>query len=65
MTTLREFLDGLPLDYKGFDKKKATCTYRVGVGVFIERGEKKLGIACVMEDTEAKRLYWNLTRTKS
>ena len=58
--TLKEFLHGETLHYKGFDKKATEATYRVGVGVFIERKGKDLGTADVADDLAASRLYYNL-----
>jgi hypothetical protein len=60
MTTLREFLDGEPLTY-GTKDGDTTATYRVGVGVLLERGGESLGTANVVDDLGASRVYHTLT----
>lgn len=59
---LREFLDGESLRYPGFDFKATMATYRVGVGIFVERRGVDLGTAAVVTDKEARRFYHNATR---
>jgi hypothetical protein len=63
--TVREFLDGEPLHYRGFDvRKKMTAVYQTGVGVIITDSKgREVGVADVVQDDEAaKRVYWNLKR---
>lgn len=62
--TLAEFLAGEPLTYSGF-RRRCVATYRLGVGILIEdtRG-KTLGVSCAATtDAEARRAYWNMTRS--
>jgi hypothetical protein len=61
--TLREFLDGAILEYRGYKNQLLRCAYQFGVGVTVQslRGHK-LCTAAVTDDISAKRLYWNLTR---
>jgi hypothetical protein len=62
--TLAEFLAGEPLSYSGF-RRRCVATYRLGVGVLIEDTKgKALGVSTVATtDAEAKRAYWNMTRS--
>jgi hypothetical protein len=62
--TLEEFLSGEELTYKGADWRKTQATYRSGVGIYVERDGKDLGLADVLEDRGAKRVYHNLTRRR-
>lgn len=63
--TLEEFLRGKPLRYKGFDHRITEATYRVGDGVYLERRGEDVGKADVQTDDAAKRLYHNLTRSRT
>lgn len=62
MTTLSEFLDGEPLTYQGFNRKKHEATYRAGVGIYVEYKGRDLGLASVVSDRDARRFYHNVTR---
>jgi hypothetical protein len=62
MVTLREFLDGEPLPYVGFNRRETVATYRVGVGIYVEQGDKDLGVADVDDDERAAAFYHNMTR---
>ena len=59
---LEEFIAGETLEYLGFKFKRTEVTYRLGVGVFVSRGEEELGKAEITTDQGARRLYHNLTR---
>lgn len=61
MTDLEDFLNGAPLEYKGFDRRrKCTATLVSPTSVAVEsRG--KVAFATIPEGC-AKALYHNLTR---
>lgn len=62
MTTLKEFLAGEPLHYRGY-RRQCVAVYRAGIGIIVEdRSGRDLGVASVTEHVDAARLYWNLTR---
>ncbi len=61
--TLREFLDGRALEYRGY-KQRMICAYQIGIGVILQSMQGKVigKVSAVDDDIAAKRLYWNLTR---
>jgi len=60
--SVAEFLEGETLIYAGYSGAKTEATFRVGVGILLERDGVDLGTAAVIEDRDAKRAYHNLTR---
>lgn len=62
--TVKEFLAGETLHYRGFDHRDTEATYRVGDGVYLERKGRNLGKAEVTNDRIARALYHNLTRSQ-
>ncbi len=63
--TLREFLEGKSLRYRGCDFRITEAIYRVGDGVYLERKGVDMGKAQVQTDDAARRLYHNLTRSQT
>ena len=63
--TLREFLSGETLEYRGWNRKKTQLTYVAGVGAHIEQSGKEVATADVVDDASATRAYYNLTRGQS
>lgn len=60
MTTLEEFLAGVPLEYKGY-KRKCTATLVAPDSVAVEPHRGKAEFATI-EPGRAAALYYNLTR---
>lgn len=60
MTTLQEFLEGEPLEYRGFNYKWHTAVYRVGIGTYIYRGHQTVCVSkFVKSDELATRFFYN------
>jgi hypothetical protein len=60
--TLEEFLAGDELTYLGAVFEPVQATYRVGVGILLEKDGVDVGTAIVVTDAGARRAYHNLTR---
>lgn len=63
--TLREFLYGETLRYRGFNRKPTEAIYIAGDGVYVEQNGEEVGKADVIDDASATRAYYNLTRGQS
>lgn len=61
-TTLKEFLAGQPLRYKGFKGRTHFAIYDKDVGISITRKDKPVGIADVRQRKMATAFYHNVTR---
>lgn len=62
MTTLSDFLDGLPLSYRS-GRRECEAVYRVDDGIYLTVAGEDAG-KVETDDVGARRVYWNLTGGK-
>ena len=61
MTTVRDFVDGAPLEYVGAKGENCELIYRVGEGLWLEVDGKEEALI-ETDDVGARRVYWSLMR---